>query len=443
MKAIVIGGVAAGMSAASKLRRVRKDAEIRVYERGGFLSYGACGLPYYIGGMNDRPELLIARTKKQYDEMGIETRLHTEVTRVDPAARRVFVKELESGRAYEDHYDALMVAVGANPVVPRIPGADSPGVFYLRSMEDGLFLREFVRVPEVKRVAIVGGGAIGCEMAEALVNLGKEVTVIEGAERILGPYEPEFSELAAQELEKHGVRLLLSARVSEIAEEGGARLVKTSRGDVPADMVLMAIGVVPATDFLKNTGMRMAKNGAILVDQEMRTSVEGIWAAGDCCACRHRLMEEDYWLPLGTVANKCGRIAGANMAGGHEKFPGALGTSAVKVFDFEIGRTGMSERDAKRLGAEYKTKLVTALDHAAYYPDPAKLVVKMIYEARTRKLLGATVGGRKNAVLRCDMYAVAIHAGMTTDEIGMIDLAYAPPFASVWDAVHIAANAAK
>ena len=443
MKAIVIGGVAAGMSAASKLRRMQPSAEIRVYDRGGFVSYGACGLPYYIGGMNDRAELLIARTREQYAKMGIETRMHFEALRVDPKARRVLVRDLETRREEEDGYDALMIAVGANPVVPRIPGADGTGVFYLRSMEDGLFLREFVRAQGIRRVAIVGGGAIGCEMAEALTALGREVTVIEGGERILLPYEPEFSELAAQELEKNGVSLLLSAPVQAVEEKGGERVVRTARGDVRCDMVLMAVGVVPATDFLKDTGIRTARNGAILVDREMRTSLPDVWAAGDCCAVWHRLMQEDYYLPLGTVANKCGRVAGANMAGAHEKFPGALGTSAVKVFDLEIGRTGMGERDAKRLGVRYKTKTVTAPDHPAYYPDPAKLMIKLIYEEGTRRLLGACCAGRKNAVLRCDVFAVAITAGMTTDEMGMTDLAYAPPFASVWDAVQIAANAAK
>ena len=219
--------------------------------------------------------------------------------------------------------------------------------------------------------------------------------------------------------------------------------MKTGAGDVSCDIVLMAVGVRPATGFLKDTGIRMARNGALIVDREMRTSLEDVWAAGDCATVYHRLMEEDAFIALGTVANKCGRIAGENMAGKHTKFVGALGTAAIKVFEMEFGRTGMTERDAQRLGCDYKTKLVTAPDHPAYYPDPEKLVIKLIYEARTRKLLGANVCGKRNAVMRTDMFAVAIHNGMTTEQLGMVDLAYAPPFASVWDAVHIAANAAK
>ena len=443
MKAIVIGGVAAGMSAASKLRRMMPDAGITVYEKGGFLSYGACGLPYYVGNFNTEPGKLIARTQEQYREMKIDCRLHHEVLRVDPAAKKVLVRDLTGGREFEDSYDRLMIAVGCNSVIPRFPGADLPAVFCLRSMEDGLLLREIAHLDGVRHVAVIGGGYIGVEMAEALVHLGKQVTLIEAGDRIMNTFEPEFSELAAQELERNGVRVMIRSAVTGIEEKGNSRTVKTGAGDVSCDIVLMAVGVRPATGFLKDTGIRMARNGALIVDREMRTSLEDVWAAGDCATVYHRLMEEDAFIALGTVANKCGRIAGENMAGKHTKFVCALGTAAIKVFEMEFGRTGMTERDAQRLGCDYKTKLVTAPDHPAYYPDPEKLVIKLIYEARTRKLLGANVCGKRNAVMRTDMFAVAIHNGMTTEQLGMVDLAYAPPFASVWDAVHIAANAAK
>ena len=443
MKAIVIGGVAAGMSAASKLRRIQPEAEITVYEKGGFLSYGACGLPYYIGDFNTDPGKLIARTREQYREMNIDCRMHHEVLRVDPAAKKVFVRDLASGREFEDTYDKLMVAVGCQSVIPRLPGADLPAVFSLHSMEDGLLLREIAHLDGVRHVAVIGGGYIGVEMAEALVHLGRQVTLIEGGDRILGPFEPEFSELAAQEMEKNGVRIMVQSPVTAIEENGTSRTVKTGKGDVTCDVVVMAVGVRPATAFLKDTGVRMARNGALIVDREMKTSLEDVYAAGDCALVYHRLMEEDAFIALGTVANKCGRIAGENMAGGHTKFGGALGTAAIKVFGMEFGRTGMSERDAQRLGVNYRTKLVTAYDHPAYYPDPEKLVIKLIYDARTRRLLGANVGGKRNAVMRADMFAIAIHTGLSTEELGMVDLAYAPPFASVWDAVHIAANAAK
>lgn len=443
MKVIIIGGVAAGMSAASKLRRLNPDAEITVYERGSFLSYGACGLPYYIGGFNDDPSKLIARTAQQFADMNIRAFLRHEVLAVDPKAKRVTVKNYDNGSQFEDGYDKLMIATGCQSVAPRIPGADLTSVFYLRTMEDGLLLHDVFRLPDVRHVTVIGGGYVGVEMVEALLHLGKQVTLVEGAERILSTFEPEFSELAAQELERNGVQVLVGNKVHSITESGDRRLVETDRQTIATDLVLMAVGVVPATGLLKGTGVGMARNGAILVDREMRTTLEDVYAAGDCAVVYHRLMEEDYFIPLGTIANKCGRIAGANLNGGHEKFIGALGTAAIKVCGLEFGRTGLSEKDAKRLGIDYKTKLVVTADHPAYYPDPVKLTIKVIYEARTLRLLGACVCGARNAVLRADIFAVAIHNHMTADELGMLDLAYAPPFASVWDAVHIAANAAK
>ena len=313
----------------------------------------------------------------------------------------------------------------------------------LKTMEDGLLFEKIARIEGVNDVVIVGGGYIGVEMAEALLNLKKRVTIVEAADRLLTPFEPEFSEAAAQELEKQGVTLRLKERVTAFTEEQTHRLVHTTGGQYRADIVVVAIGVVPATDFLKGIGLDMARNGALIVDRQQRTNLNDIFAAGDCAVCWNRVAEENYFLPLGTVANKCGRIAGANMAGAHEMFDGALGTAAIKVCGMEMGRTGLTEADARRKGIDYATKLVTTNDHPAYYPNPVKLTIKLLYERGTRRLLGANIAGERSAVLRCDIFATAIHAGLTTDELGMVDLAYAPPFASVWDAVHIAANASK
>ena len=443
MKAIVLGGVAAGMSAASKLKRERPDAEVTVYERGSFLSYGACGLPYFIGGFNTEASRLIARTREQYDAMGIRTFLRHEALQVDPAGRRVQVKNHDTGEVFWDGYDTLMIGVGCDSVMPRVEGADLPSVFYVKTMEDGLLFEKIARLAGVSEVAIVGGGYIGVEMAEAMLHLNKKVTVIEAADRLLMPFEPEFSELAAQELERRGVTLRLNERVTGFVEAQDHRVVRTDRGEYRADVVLVAVGVVPATGFLKGIGLEMARNGAIVVDRQQRTSLPDVFSAGDCAVCWHRVAEENYFLPLGTVANKCGRIAGANMAGGHETFEGALGTAAIKVCELEMARTGLSEAEALRKGIDYAVKAVTANDHPGYYPGQTKLTIKLLYEKRTLRLLGANIAGAKGAVLRGDIFATAIHAGLTTAELGMVDLAYAPPFATVWDAVHIAANAAK
>lgn len=443
MKVIVIGGVAAGMSAASKIAREDKTAEIAVYEKGGFLSYGACGLPYYVGNFNDDYHRMIARTKEEFDAMGVKTFLHHEVTGVSFADKTVTVKDKKSGRIFTDTYDKLMISVGAASVMPPFPGSEKMGVHLLKTMEDGIFLREYAKQESIQNVVIVGGGYIGIECAEAFLHLGKKVRLIEAAERILTPFDEEISGYAMAELERCGAALHLSEKVKSFAGGFGVEQVETDKGVYPADLVIVAVGVRPSTGFLKDTGIKMAGNGAILVDREMKTSVQDVYAAGDCILVYDRVMEEDAFYALGTVANKCGRIAGSNIAGGREVFDGALGSAAIKVCGLEMGRTGIGEETAKKMGIRYKTALIRAYDHPAYYPGPTPITIKLIYEEGTRRLLGAQACGEKGAVMRIDIFAVAIHAGMTTKELGMTDLIYAPPFAGVWDAVHIASNAAK
>lgn len=445
MKAIIIGGVAAGMSAASKLKRAMPEANIHVYERGSFLSYGACGIPYFVGGVNNDPDLLIARSREEFEKQGIRTFLRHEAIGLDPKLRRVQIKDLDSDRVFEDYYDKLMIAVGCDSVVLPIPGADQIGVFYLKSMEDGLLLEKILGLPDVGSAVIVGGGYIGVEMAEALLERKKSVTLVEAADRLLTPFEPSFSELAARELRREGVNVRLGERVNSVEAQGNKRVVHTGAGSYAADLVVMCAGVVPATDFLRGSGIKLARNGAIVTDRQMRTSLEDVYAAGDCATVYHRLTREDFFLPLGTVANKCGRIAGGNMSGENAGFIGALGTAAIKVCGLEMARTGMSEEDARRTGKDYAINTVKVFNHPAYYPGRQELTIQMIWERGTRILLGANTAGPfgSGAVLRADMLAIAIHAGMNTEELSMVDLAYAPPFSGVWDAVHIAANAAK
>lgn len=443
MKVIIIGGVAAGMSAASKIAREDKSAEIVVYEKGGFLSYGACGLPYYVGDFNDDYRRMIARTKEQFDGMGIKSFLHHEVTGVSFQEKTVTVTDRETGRIFTDTYDKLMIAVGAGSVMPPFPGREKMGVHLLKTLEDGIFLREYVKQPSVENVVIVGGGYIGIECAEAFLHLGKKVRLIEAAERILTPFDEEIAAYAQKELEKKGVFLHLAEKVKAFHGDAFVKEVETDKGTYPADLVIVAVGVRPSTGFLKDSGIELAGNGAILVDRRMRASVPDVYAAGDCILVYDRVMQEDAFYALGTVANKCGRIAGSNIAGGEEIFDGALGSAAIKVCGIEMGRTGIGEMQAKKQGLRYKTVMIRAYDHPAYYPDPTPVTIKLIYEEGTRKLLGAQACGEKGAVMRIDIFAVAIHAGMTTKELGMTDLIYAPPFAGVWDAVHIASNAAK
>lgn len=443
MKVIIIGGVAAGMSAASKIKRKDSGAEVIVYERGGFLSYGACGLPYYVGGFNDDYRKMIARTKEKFEESKIVCKLHHEVLKVDCENKEISVKDKKTNTVFTDTYDKLLIAVGAAAVIPPFEGSELLGVHALKSMEDGIFLREYAKNPEIKNVVIVGGGYIGVECAEAFLHLGKSVRLIEAAERILTPFDEEIAEHAAAELRSKGVELHLSEKVKGFCGNVTVQEIKTDKGLYQADLVIVAVGVRPETGFLKETGIKLAKNGAILVNRKLETSAPDIYAAGDCILVYNRAMSEDSFLALGTVANKCGRIAGENIAGGQQEFIGALGSAAIKVCDLELGRTGIGEADAKRLGLPYKTVMIQAYDHPAYYPDPTPILVKLIYHAENKKILGAQTCGCKGAVMRTDIFAVAIHAGMTTEELGMTDLIYAPPFAGVWDAVHIACNAAK
>ncbi|MFD2445389.1 CoA-disulfide reductase [Bacillus sp. CGMCC 1.16607] len=443
MKLIVIGGVAAGMSAASKLKRMNKDAEIVVYEKGKFLSYGACGLPYYVSGENDDYTKMIARTKEQFEQMGMKIFPQHEVVKVVPDKKQVMIKDLVNNKMFIETYDKLMVSTGTIPLIPPFPGVELANIHVLKTLEDGIRLKEIADSPEVKDVVIVGGGYIGIEVVEAMLRLGKNVRVVELSERILKTFDHELTELAEKELIGHGVQLNLEEKVEGFVGNDRVEAVKTDKGTYRADLVLLSIGVKPATKFLEGSGILLAKNGAVIIDREMRTNIMDVYSAGDCAQVYHKVMEENTFIPLGTNANKCGRIAGANIAGQHNKYVGTLGSAAIKVCDLEMGRTGLSEEEAQNLAFDYTTVFVKSADHPGYYPNQTPIWIKLICEKRTRRILGAQAIGQKGAVLRIDIFAVAIHNNMTADELGMTDLVYAPPFAGVWDAVHIACNAVK
>lgn len=443
MKLLVIGGVAASMSAASKLSRLDQNAEIVVYEKGGFLSYGACGLPYYLSGENDDYKKLIARTKQQFEEKGMEIFLHHEIVKVLPEQKQVVVKDLENGNEFIDTYDKLMIGTGTVPVVPPFPGVALKNIHVLKTLEDGILLKRVSEQTDLQDVVIVGGGYIGIEVADAMSKLGKRVRIVELDKRILQNFEEEITELAQEELQKNQVILNLGEKVEEFLGDGKVEKVKTDQGVYSADLVIVAIGVKPATKFLGDSGIELAENGAVVIDREMRTNQKDIFAAGDCAQVYHKVMENNRFIPLGTNANKCGRIAGENLAGAHKKYVGTLGSAAIKIFDLEIARTGMSERDAKDFAIDYTTVFIKSADHPGYYPNQTAIWIKLICEKGTKRILGAQAAGEKGVVLRIDVFAVAIHNKMPADELGMTDLCYAPPFAGVWDAIHIACNAVK
>ncbi|UDM71569.1 CoA-disulfide reductase [Vagococcus fluvialis] len=445
MKVIVIGGVASGMSAASKIKRNDKSAEVIVYEAGEHLSYGACGLPYYISGINDDSNKLIARTESEFNKSGIETRIKHKVLKVIPERKEIFIHDSINNQLFIDSYDKLLIATGAVATVPPIEGRDLKGVYHLKTLSDGLFLKKLLEENACKNIVIVGGGYIGLEVAETLKEQGKNITVIEYSHDILAPFDKEISQEAVKELVNLGINLKLQEGVTKILgnSDGDAVEVVTDKGRYSTDLVILATGIKPATNFLKGSGINLRSNGAIIIDREMRTNVPDIYAAGDCAEVYHLVKEENDYIPLGTTANKCGRIAGDNMLGAHQKFVGTMGSAAIKIGNLELARTGLSEHEAKKLSYDYDTVTVMSQDHPNYYPNPTSIKLKLIYEKRTLRLLGAQGVGEKGVVLRIDMFAIAIQNKMATNEIGMVDLCYAPPFAGVWDAVHIASNAAK
>lgn len=443
MKVIVIGGDAAGMSAASKLKRVEKDSEITVYEKGTYLSYAACGLPYFAAHPEIGKEDLIQRTKDEFEAQGIRPLLRHEAIRVMPAEKAVLIRNLDTGEEFRDTYDRLLIAAGAHPVIPPVPGAGLRGVQALKTVDDGVALKEQVSRAEVGDITIVGGGYIGVEAAESLLSLGKKVRIIQMPDRLLRNFDPEISDFARKELERLGAEVKTVERMEAILGTDRAETVVTDKGSYPTDLVLLAIGVMPATEFLRDSGIELAGNGAVVVDREMRTNFPDIYAAGDCAEVYHLVKEKNAYIPLATTANKCGRIAGENLAGGHVSFVGTLGSAAVKIGELEFAGTGLSQNEANEMGLDFKSVLVKTYDKPHYYPGATPIWFKLLYENGTGRILGVQGAGQQGVVLRIDIFAAAIANRMSVEELGMLDLCYAPPFSTPWDAVHIAANAAK
>ncbi|MGL4737508.1 MAG: CoA-disulfide reductase [Cellulosilyticaceae bacterium] len=444
MRILIIGGTAAGMSAAAKLRRVDKDAEIIVYEKRSYVSFGACGLPYYVGNFFDDTNQMIARTKEKTIESGINVYTKCEVKAVDFEAKTVTVMNLESGVETQDHYDRLMIATGASPIMPPIQNLKLKNVFTLHSMEDGIALKEAMKKPEIKKVAIIGAGFIGLEVVEAALQYGKEVAVFQREERILNnPFDKEMTDLLEDEIRQHGVSLYLNTTVTALQGTEQVEAVVAGETLYEADLVVVAVGVKPNTNFLEESTIAMLPNGALQVDEHGLTSIRDVYAAGDCVAAPHMIKGKGAYIPLATSANKLGRIVGENLGGMDTVYQPTLGSSCIKVLDMEAGTTGITEGDAKRMGIAYGVSFVTDMNQTGYYPGQTKIYVKLIYDQETKVLLGGQVVGKKDAVQRVNVIATAVYARLTTMQLGMLDLCYAPPFARTWDVLNISGNVAK
>jgi CoA-dependent NAD(P)H sulfur oxidoreductase len=444
MRVIIVGGVAAGMSAAAKLKRMKPDYEVVVYEKTEVVSFGACGLPYFVGGFFDDPNNMIARAPEKFRESGIDLNIFHEVVSVDTKDKKLTVKDVTTGEEFIDSYDKLMIATGASSIIPPIKNVKLENVSTLKSLEDGVKVKELMNKDEIKKVAIIGAGFIGLEAVEAAKKLGKDVVVFQLEDRILPQvFDKEITDILEEEIRNHNADLRLEEIVSELVGETKVEKVITNKGEYEADLVIVATGVRPNTAFLKDTNINMLPNGAIIVDEFGKTSIDGIYAAGDCATIQNIVTGQDSYVPLATGANKLGRIVGENLAGENNSFQGSLGSSCIKVMDMEAAATGITEAQAQKLGIEVKSKFIADFNQTNYYPGRNKMYVKLVYDAKTKVILGGQVAGFKDAVQRCNVIAACVFGKLTTSQLGMLDLCYAPPFARTWDILNVAGNVSK
>ena len=429
------------MSAASRLARRSKTAQIYVAERGFDVSYGACGLPYYIGGFNDEINLMRIRGPEEFIAQGIDLNTGVSAEGIDFEAKEVKLFDINSKRGFSEKYDKLLIAAGSDPIKPVIPGIDLPGVCTLKTLEDGRAIKDRMAGRNVKDVLIVGGGYIGLELSEACLKMGKSVRVIESKPGLLNTFDPEFGLAARMELESHGVSVHTFEAVGSI-EANESRLCAVCNGNAyEADLIILAVGTKPNTGFVRNEAIIKLPNGAIVTDSRMETSVPGVYAAGDCAASTHKILRTPTYIPLGTNANKQGRTAADVMLGKDASYDNALGTAMLRCVTLELAKTGVTKSEAAAAGIEADTVSVTANSHAPYYPAPVPVTLKLCYRKDNKVIIGAQIMGRGEAAWRINILACAVDRGMTNKELGQLDLGYAPPFSSVWDAVHIAANA--
>ncbi|EEP71478.1 pyridine nucleotide-disulphide oxidoreductase dimerization region [Micromonospora sp. ATCC 39149] len=445
---IIIGGDAAGMSAASQARRRRDraDLEIVAFERGNFTSYSACGIPYWISGVVPEQHQLVARDPATFrTDFDIDVRLRHEVTAIDLDRREVVARDLDGGGEVRERFDDLVYATGAVPKRPDWADPGVRGVFGVQTLDDASALREWLDAdPAPRRAVVVGGGYIGVEMAESLIQRGLSVTLVEQAHQPMSTVDADMAALVADAMRGVGIDIRTGVEVTGLdGRDGRVSAVVTADGPLPADVVVLGLGVRPNTALAEAAGLPVGPSGAIRVDRRMRVpGVPGVWAAGDCVETLHRVSGLPVHVPLGTHANKQGRVAGINLGGGYATFPGVIGTAVTKVCNLEVGRTGLRERDAAASGFEFVSVLSESTNRAGYYPGARTMTVKLIAERPSGRLLGAQIVGWSEAAKRIDTLAVALWNEMTVDEMTALDLGYAPPYAPVWDPVLIAARKA-
>lgn len=433
---LVVGGDGAGMSAAAQARRRNPELEIVALEMGRWTSYSGCGIPYLIGGSIDSVNDLIARSPEEFRAMRIDVRTEHEVIALDLASRKAEVHNRAHGRTFQLGFDLLHIATGSRPKRPDLPGLDLPQVHGVQTLTDASRLLDDARTRRPRQVVVIGSGYVGLELAEAFVIRGASVTVIEPGPDVMAGMDRDMASLVARAMRQAGITVRTGEEVTAVTEAS----VVTSGGEIPADLVLLGLGVEPNSDLGADAGLDTGVRGALLVDRQQQTSSEGVWSAGDCCQSFHMITGRPLYWPLGTVANKQGRVAGINIAGGYATFPGVAGTAVTKICRVEIGRTGLGEREADRAGFSAVGCRVEATTTASYMREVQHTTVKLVAERGSGRVLGAQIVGGQGSAKRVDVIATAIAGRLTVDDLLGLDLGYSPAFSSLWDPLQVAAR---
>lgn len=443
-KILIVGGVAGGASAAARLRRLDEKADIVLLERGEFISYANCGLPYYIGGEITSREALTLQTPESFRQrFRVDVRVQSEAVAIDREAKTVTVHDLAGGKTYEEPYDTLILSMGAEPARPPVPGLDSERVFTLRSIPDTVRIREFIESRNVTSAVVMGGGYIGVEMAENLHARGIKVTIVEMQDQVIAPLDYDMACDVHRHIESKGVRLELGAAVSAIEDTGDGLCVHTSAGDIAADLLISATGVAPESVIAREAGLTCNARGGIVTDENMGTSDPDIYAVGDAVEVTEYVTGEKVMIPLAGPANKQGRIAADHICGRETEYHGTQGSSVLRVFDMTVATTGVNEKMAKAHGLSYDKSFTYSTSHAGYFPGAMGMSVKLMFERDTGRVLGAQITGFDGVDKRCDVIATAIRFDATVRDLTELELCYAPPYSSAKDPVNMAGFVAE
>jgi NADPH-dependent 2,4-dienoyl-CoA reductase/sulfur reductase-like enzyme len=439
-KIIIIGGVAAGMSAAAKARRINPNSNIIVYSNETYISYAGCGLPYFIGNNVRQIDHLLARTVEQFFAQNILVKKACQVLKIEPDQNKVLIKDLQTQQKFYDHYDKLIIATGARPLIPELPGVNLPGIFVLRNITDSLAIKAYLEKQKPAHLVIVGAGYIGLEMVENLLDYPGKITLLEKSSHIIPNMDNNMAAILSNYIAKQGVEVKTDINIIAFQGQDRVEQVITNEGVVDADFVLLSTGVVPNSELALSAGIELGIRNAIRVNEKMETNLKNIYAAGDCCTVKHLVTQQEAYIPLGTTANKQGKVAGENAAGGNSTFKGVIGTGISRILAMEIARTGLTEKECQTADIDYIVSDIKSKTKAGYLPHANDIYVRIVAEKKHHYILGGQIIGYPGAGKRIDVLAAAITLHATIEQLIDMDLAYAPPFSPVWDPILIALN---